>query len=277
MQRVRIPAGELAHLDRGAGAPVLLIHGFPLDHTMWDAQIDALANTARVIAPDLRGFGESPRGDVDSNQGISMEQFADDLVALLDAIGITEPIVLVGMSMGGYIAWQFIGRYPERVRALVQLDTRAIADDEETRAGRLKMAHNVAEWGSGRVAEMMGPRLFSPRAFETKPGLVAAVRRVVEATSPATIAAAQRGMASRPDVTGMLSSISVRTLVIVGDQDVISPPAEMEAIAQAIPNSEFVVIPNSGHMTTMEQPEIVNEALREFITSLDRRHLTPST
>jgi pimeloyl-ACP methyl ester carboxylesterase len=265
MQRARIPAGELAYLDCGAGAPVLLIHGFPLDHSMWDSQIGALAECARVIAPDLRGFGQSPLGDVDPNLGISMELFADDLVALLDAIGITEPVVVVGLSMGGYIAWQLIRKYSQRVQALVQLDTRALADNEETRAGRLKMAENVAEWGSGRVAEMMGPRLFSAPAFETKPEIVAAVRRVVESTSPAAIAAAQRGMAARPDFTPMLKNIRVPTLVIVGDQDAISPPQEMEVIARDIPNAEFVVIPNSGHMTTMEQPETVNAALIDFV------------
>jgi pimeloyl-ACP methyl ester carboxylesterase len=269
MQRARIPAGEIAYLDRGAGTPVFLIHGFPLDHTMWDLQIDALAKNARVIAPDLRGFGESPLGDVDLQRGISMEQYADDLVALLEAIGITEPIVLIGLSMGGYIAWQFVRKHPQRVRALVQLDTRALADNDEGRAGRLKMAENVAEWGAGRIAEMMGPRLFSPRVFEKKSEIVAALRRVVERTSPAAIAAAQRGMAARPDVTGLLKTIKVPTLIVVGDQDVISPPSEMEAIARAIPNAEFAVIPDSGHMTTMENPEAVNAALHGFIAGLE--------
>jgi pimeloyl-ACP methyl ester carboxylesterase len=197
-----------------------------------------------------------------------MEQYADDLAELLDALRITEPIVLVGLSMGGYIAWQFVRKYPHRLRALVQCDTRAAADNDEARAGRIKMANNVAEWGSGRVAEMMGPKLFSPRSFEKKPEIVAAVRRVVESTSPAAIAAAQRGMAARPDVTSLLPTIRVPTLVIVGDQDVISPPSEMQSIAAAIPDAEFVVIPDSGHMTTLENPTAVNDALARFIAAL---------
>jgi pimeloyl-ACP methyl ester carboxylesterase len=268
MNKIALSQGELAYIDRGRGTPVLLLHGFPLDHTMWKAQIAALAVHARVIAPDLRGFGESPLGDVDPQHKISMEQYANELNELLDALEITEPIVLVGFSMGGYIAWQFMRKYGHRLRALVQCDTRAGADTEEGRAGRIKMADNVAEWGAARVAEMMGPKLFSARALETKPELMAEVRRVVKNTSPAAIAAAQRGMAARPDVTALLPTIEVPTLVLVGDADAISPPAEMQAIAAAIPDADFVVIPNSGHMTTMENSADVNHALVLFIDGL---------
>jgi 3-oxoadipate enol-lactonase len=256
---------RLAYIDRGQGPTVLLVHGFPLDHTMWDPQIEALAERYRVIAPDLRGFGQSPLGTGDASQGVTMEQYADDLAELLDALKIAGPIVLAGLSMGGYIAWQFVRKYPGRLRALVLLDTRAAADSEEARAGRLKMAENVAEWGSARVAEMMGPRLFSERAFQQRPEIIAAVRRVVENTSPAAIAAAQRGMAARPDVTNLLPTIRVPTLVMVGDRDVISPPAEMQAIAAAIPHAQFVVIPHAGHMTTLENPAAANQALARFL------------
>src|SRR4051812_20749279 len=261
MKTVRISTGELAYIDRGTGQPVLLVHGFPLDHTMWDAQIEALSECARVIAPDLRGFGKSPLGSYDADHGISMEQYADDLAQLLDAIrpAIDQPIVLVGFSMGGYVAWQFLRKYPDRLRALVQCDTRAAADMEEARAGRLKMAEKVGEWGSARVAEMIGPKLIAPITFETKPQVVSAVRRVVEGSSPAGIAAAQRGMATRSDMTGFLPQIKVRTLVMVGAMDGISSPAEMQSMAAGIPNAEYVVIPNAGHMTTMENPAVVNE------------------
>ena len=168
-------------------------------------------------------------------RGISMEAYADDLAELLDAIGVSEPIVLAGFSMGGYVAWQFVRKHGHRLRALVQCDTRAKADTDEARAGRIKMAENIAEWGSGRVAEMMGPKLFAPATFEKQPEIVAAVRKVIERTPPAGIAAAQRGMAARPDVTEMLPHINVPTLVLVGEHDAISPPAEMKEIADAIP------------------------------------------
>jgi 3-oxoadipate enol-lactonase len=259
---------NLAYVDRGKGLPVLLVHGFPLDHTMWNAQIEALADRCRVIAPDLRGFGQSWLGDANPNVGISMERYADDLVELLDALAIHEPIVLTGFSMGGYVAWQFARKHADRLQALVQCDTKAVADSDEARAVRLKMAEQIFEWGSARVAEIMGPKLLAKRTFEVKPQVVAAVRRVVANTSPEAIACAQRGMAARPDMTGLLAGIRVPTLVLVGEEDVISPPAEMRSIAAAIPNSQFVEIPGAGHMTTMENPGAVNTAFLQFIEQL---------
>jgi pimeloyl-ACP methyl ester carboxylesterase len=268
MHRAALSTVELAYVDRGKGTPVLLVHGFPLDHTMWNAQIDALADCCRVIAPDLRGFGQSSLGDADPKLGVSMERYADDLVEFLDVLAIHEPIVLVGFSMGGYVAWQFVRKHVSRLRALVQCDTKAAADTGEARATRLKMADEISEWGSARVAEMMGPKLLAKRSFEVKPDVVADVRRVVEATSPAAIACAQRGMASRPDMTGLLPGIRVPTLVLVGQEDAISPPAEMRAIADAIPDAKLVEIPDAGHMTTMENPKAVNEALRKFLEKI---------
>jgi pimeloyl-ACP methyl ester carboxylesterase len=265
MNTAQLTHTKMAYVDEGTGPPVLLVHGFPLDHTMWEAQVAELRNRVRVIAPDLRGFGQTPLAPGDAQRGASMEAYADDLAELLDSIGIGEPVVLVGFSMGGYVAWQFARQHTERMRGLVQCDTRARADTEEARAGRLKMAENVAAWGSGRVAEMMGPKLLAPATFERRPEVVAAVRRVVERTSPEGIAAAQRGMAARPDVTSWLPTIEVPTLVLVGEFDAISPPAEMREIAAAIPGAEFVVVPRAGHMTTMEEPQAVNEALLRFI------------
>jgi pimeloyl-ACP methyl ester carboxylesterase len=265
MNSVKISTTTLAYVDQGRGTPILLVHGFPLDHTMWEPQIGALSTRYRVIAPDLRGFGQSPLGEADAKNGITMEQYADDLAHFLDALKITEPIVYVGFSMGGYIGWQFVRKHGSRLRALVMCDTRAAADNDEGRAGRIKMADNVAEWGSGRVAEIMGPRLFSPRTFENRTDLIAAVRKVVERTPPAAIAAAQRGMAARPDVTGMLRNITLPTLVVVGAEDVISTRDEMNSIAAAVPGAKFVEIPEAGHMTTIENPAAVNEAIVEFL------------
>src|SRR3954469_16522201 len=211
MKTAQISTGELAYIESGAGQAVLLVHGFPLDHTMWDSQIQAPSKHSRVTAPDLRGFGQSPLGSVDPAYGITMERYADDLAELLDQLnlGPDQPIVFVGLSMGGYIAWQFMRKYPSRVRALALLDTRAVADTEDARAGRLKMAENVAEWGSRRVAEMMGPKLSASSTFKTKPEVIATIRRVGESTSPAAIAAAQRGLAVRPDMTSFLPKIRV--------------------------------------------------------------------
>jgi pimeloyl-ACP methyl ester carboxylesterase len=265
MKSVKIATTEMSYVDEGQGAPVVLLHGFPLDHTMWNAQITALAKSYRVIAPDLRGYGQTPLGEVSPTAGISMEQYADDVAALLDAIGVREPAVLVGFSMGGYIGWQFVRKYGQRLRGLVACDTRAVADSDEARDGRLKMAEKVAEWGSGRVAEMMGPKLFAKQTFDDQPGIVAEVRKVVERTPPAAIAASQRGMAARPDVTSFLPTITLPTLVVVGEHDAISARDEMEKVAKAIPGAKFVEIAGAGHMAPMERPDAVNEALVAFL------------
>jgi len=270
MKKVKLPCTELACVDRGAGMPVLLVHGFPLDHTMWNPQIEALAEQWRVIAPDLRGFGQSSLGSVEPERGMTMEQYAEDLAKLLDALAVEKPIVLVGFSMGGYIAWQFMRKYAHRVRALVVCDSKAVPDTEEARAGRLKMAENVGEWGAARVAEMMGPRLLAARTLETRPEVAAAVRQVIERTSVAAIAAAQRGMASRPDVTSLFPTIQVPTLVMVGAEDAISPPDEMRLIADVVPGAQFVKIAAAGHMTTLENPLAVNEALLRFLEGMSR-------
>lgn len=268
METAKLSNATLHYVDRGSGTPVLLVHGFPLDHTMWAAQIEALAGQARVIAPDLRGFGQSPLPAGDGERGVSMERYADDLVELLDALDVREPVVLVGFSMGGYIAWQFVRKYPQRLRALVPMDTRAGADTDEARAGRLKMATNIAEWGSVVVGEMMEPKLFAPASIKQLPEAMNAVRDVIGRTDPAAIAAAQRGMAERGDMTVLLQLIRVPTLVVVGEYDAISPPEEMQSLATAVSGAECVVIPDAGHMAPMENPDAVNEALVKLIAKL---------
>lgn len=265
MKTARLTRTRMAYVEQGAGIPVLLVHGFPLDHTMWDAQIVALAPHARVIAPDLRGFGATPLDAADAALGVTMEAHADDLNELLDAIDVREPIVLVGLSMGGYIALQIVRKHGHRLRALVLCDTRSQADTGEARAGRLKMAEEVAKEGARLAADAMEPRLFRKAAFDKQPEVVAAIRATMARQTPAAIAAAQRGMAARPDMTDMLPHITVPTLVLVGAEDAISTPAEMQQIADAIPGAEFVVIPDSGHMTTVENPAATSAALVKFV------------
>jgi pimeloyl-ACP methyl ester carboxylesterase len=268
MPRISLPTVELAYIDCGAGPPVVLLHGFPLDHTMWSAQIDALGKTCRIIAPDLRGFGQSSLGNADPDRGIALEQYADDVAKLLDAIEISEPIILAGFSMGGYIGWQFVRKYATRMQALIACDTRAAADIEEARANRLKMAGKIHEWGAARVAEMMGPKLFAAGRFQANPKIVQDLRAVVARTSPDAIAVAQRAMAARPDMSYLLPRISVPALVIAGAQDALIPPKEMQQIAMAMPHGQYVEIQDAGHMTTVENPAAVNEAMHEFVAGL---------
>jgi pimeloyl-ACP methyl ester carboxylesterase len=268
MKRASLATVDIAYLDRGAGSPVVLLHGFPLDHTMWSAQVEAISTTHRVIAPDLRGFGQSTLGDADPAKGVTMEQYADDVASLLDAVGVPEPIVLAGFSMGGYIAWQFVRKYQDRLRALIQVDTRAAADTDEARSNRLKMAENIHAWGSARVAEMMGPKLFAAGRFEENPAIVQELRQVVASTSPDAIACAQRGMTTRPDMASFLPSIRVPTLVIAGVEDALTPASEAREFAAKIANSQYVEIADAGHMTTMENPQAVSDAMVKFVAAL---------
>ena len=247
--------------DQGTGPAILFVHGFPVDHTMWSAQIAAFSKTHRVIAPDLRGFG----GTDGALYAVSMEQFADDLIGLLEALRVDRPIAFCGLSMGGYIGWQFALRHPEWLGRLILCDTRAAADSPEAAENRLKMADVVIKEGPEPVARAMMPKLFAATTTERQPALTERVRQMVMATAATAIAAAHRGMAVRPDVTSALPGLRVPTLIIVGEHDAISPPAEMKAIAEALPNARFAVIPDAGHMAPMENPVAVNLAIREFL------------
>lgn len=253
-------SAALWQLDRGSGAPLLLVHGFPLDHTMWAGQIAELSNSVRVIAPDLRGFGSSPtRGEK-----ATMVQFADDLAALLDHLAIREPVVLCGLSMGGYIAFQFWRKYADRLRGLILCDTRAAADTPEAAAGRHAMAERVLREGPGPLVDAMLPKLFAESTRQQRPEIVEGLRRVMMANDPRGIAAAARGLAERPDMTAVLAEIRCPTLVVVGQSDAISPPGEMRGIASAIPGADFVEISAAGHMSPLENPAEFNAAALKF-------------
>lgn len=266
MKSVRLGEIEMHVVERGHGAPLLLAHGFPLDHSMWQSQIDELSNEFRVIAPDLRGFGRSQV----STGTVTMEQYADDLASLLNVLRIQEPITFCGLSMGGYIAWQFWRRHAARLKALILCDTRAAADTEEVARGRLLSAQQVVSSGLNTLVESMVPRLFADQTLREKTELVQKTRQVILSSSPEGIAAALRGMAARPDVTADLPRITVPTLVLCGEHDVISRVAEMRDIAAAIPHARFVVIPNAGHLAPLEQPAAVNAAIRKFMRDVER-------
>jgi len=263
MKTVRVADAELKVLVRGAGPPLVLMHAFPLDHSMWSAQIERFASHWQVVAPDLRGCGSS---DVTLGT-VSMQQMADDLAAILDALDIHEPIVYCGLSMGGYIAWQFARKFPQRLRALVLCDTRAKADTPEARDSRMKMLEHVLRAGTGYVAEAMLPKLFAPDTFARLPGAVEFVRERILLAPPEGVAAALRGIAERPDMTGFLSQIHVPTLVIVGDQDSITTPDEMRDVAAGIAGAELVVIKDAGHLTALEAPVEFNAALARFLAT----------
>jgi pimeloyl-ACP methyl ester carboxylesterase len=260
---MRIPVSDVAlHVvQQGRGMPLLLVHGFPLDHTMWHAQIDSLSASCRVIAPDLRGFGSS---DVTAGT-VAMERLADDLAELLDVLEIAEPVALCGLSMGGYVAWQFWRRHRHRLGRLILCDTRAAADTPDAAKLRLESAQRVLNEGPGFLADAMIERLFAPATVQQRPELIEATRQTIRNTSPAGIAAALRGMAARPDATGWLPQIDVPTFVLCGQHDAISPPDEMRGMAAQIPAAVFTEIPAAGHMAPLENPEPVNAAIGQFL------------
>lgn len=264
MKTILVHGVSLATVDQGKGPPILLVHGFPLDHSMWNAQIAALSAHWRVIAPDLRGFGHS---EVTPGT-VTMEQLADDLTGLLDALGVTEPIVYCGLSMGGYIGWEFFRKHGSRLRGMILCDTRAVADSPETRAARQQSIARLMSDGAEPVAQSMIPKLLTGSTLASHPALVSAVHRMIVANNPQGLAAAQRGMAERPDSTALLSEIRCPCLVVVGKLDTISTLEEMRAIASKIPNVRLVTIAGAGHLTPMEQPFHTTSAIEEFLESL---------
>lgn len=260
---------RLACVDAGAGPPIVLLHGFPLDHTMWDAQIEELKSHFRVIVPDLRGFGASQLAAGDAEHGVGMERYAADVIALLDWLQVGEPVVLAGLSMGGYVAWQVALRWPERVRGLIPCDTRAAADADEPRAARFKMAEAAMQAGNSSPALAMIPKLLGAETREQRPEVEAKLRAMIERQSAEAVAAAQRGMARREDVRGKLDTITAHSLCIVGVEDVISPPAEMHEIAVLLAKSgpddvRLTEIDHAGHMTPMENPAAFTAAIAAF-------------
>jgi pimeloyl-ACP methyl ester carboxylesterase len=232
---------------------------------MWAEQITGLGGVYRVIAPDLRGHGDSP-----TPEGIyAMDTMADDVIELLDTLSIDEPVVVGGLSMGGYVALSLIARYPQRVRALMLMDTRAEADSPEAAAKREELSQAVLAAGdSGPVVEVMIPRLFTKRFLQLRPERVAPLLTVMEQNPPRGIAGALRGMAKRPDRRSDLKRIAVPTLVLVGEEDVITPPDEVRTMAQEIPGARLEVIPEAGHLAPYEQYSVANSVMLEFLERL---------
>lgn len=258
--RLSLPGFTMAYDDRGRGLPLLFIHGYPLNRTLWEPQIDDLSYTTRVLTVDLRGHGES-----DPMPGpYPMDLLADDCISLLDALGITTPIVICGLSMGGYVTFAFYRRYAARVAGLILTATRAGADSSESKANRDKSAVLAQEKGADVIAEAMLPRLLSPKTLTARPDLVDRVRKIMRGISVDGIVGDLTGMRDRLDSTPLLTQINIPTLIIYGADDQIIPLSEVEFMHQAIINSELKIIPDAGHLPNLEQPELFNQVVKEF-------------
>ncbi len=251
----------LAHESHGTGdPPLLLVHGFPFTSGMWRPQIDALSKSRRVIAPDLPGFGRTP------GAAKSMDAYAAGLRELLDELSV-QRVILTGFSMGGYVAFAFLRLYAERVAGLILADTKAAADTDEQKQGRYAMAERAQSEGKQIVIAAMLPRLVTPATLADRPGVVQAVRDVEAGATLEGIVGALTAMAERPSSLGDLPRIAVPTLIIVGADDPITPPADAEQMASAIPNADLVTIPNAAHITTLEQPEAVTAAIKDWLAN----------
>jgi pimeloyl-ACP methyl ester carboxylesterase len=270
---------QTAFTDAGEGPAILLLHGYPFDRSMWHDQIDVLkASGFSAIAPDLGGLGAMPskrqsvqqdkRGQAESYRTINtMDEMARDAAALLDQLHVTE-VVVCGLSMGGYVAFEFLKLFPSRVHALILAGTRAPADNEKEKQARFEQAHRMLTEGMEPIAASTLPKLLAARTLKEKPEVVKRVRDMILKTDPAGAAAAQRGMAARRDFSNDLSQIGVPTLIMVGRDDSIRPVADAEFMQRGIRNSQLEIVEDAAHMTNMEQPEVFNKAMLAFLKSI---------
>jgi pimeloyl-ACP methyl ester carboxylesterase len=250
--------------EAGAGLPVVLLHAFPLSSAMWLEQRNGLAEVCRVITPDLRGFGGSQLGDDEP----SLDHMADDVARLLDTLSL-DSVVLGGLSMGGYVAMAFARRHGSRLQGLLLADTKASADPPAVRDNRHRIADALDAAGTPRVLiDDVLPGLTGETTKRERPLVHGRVRALVEATPPPAAAWSQRAMAARPDSFDTLRAVSVPSMVVVGDEDALTPAADAEAMAEALTDVRLVVVPRSGHLTAVESPDEFTSAARELVSVL---------
>jgi len=254
---------EIFYWSLGDGPAVVLLHPFPLHHEFWMPVAELLGSRYRVVFPDLRGHGDSGMGDGPA----AMEKHAADLRNVMDDAGIGRAPIF-GVSIGGYLLFEFWRSHRSRVAALGLLNTKASADNSEGRAQRLQAAHDVVERGTEPFFQAMLERALGATTRQSRPDLVEAALRMMRRTSPQNVALLQRGMADRPDSVETLKTINVPTLLITGDEDVLTGANEAELMRKHIPGSQMRVIPRAGHYAAFEHPEQAGRLLRQFLDSL---------
>ncbi len=266
MNAVRLPArsATIGYDDVCHWTPLVLLHAFPLDRGLWAPQVAALAADARVLAPDLPGFGRSSAG----SDPLTIDGMADTVAEFLDAVGVTDPVVVGGLSMGGYVAMAFARRHPHRLAGLVLADTKADPDDAAAKAKRDETIALAREKGAAAVLEGMLPKLLSDETRAKRPEVVRCVRELGSRQSAAGVAAALAALRDRPDANPGLAAVRVPTLVIVGEHDAVTPPTAAAKIAAAVRGGRLVTIPGAGHLSSLENPDAFNAAVRSFLTQV---------
>jgi pimeloyl-ACP methyl ester carboxylesterase len=247
----------------GSGPPVVLLHPFPANHELWKPAAQALISQYRVILPDLRGHGDSGIGTGPA----TMEKHAADIARVLDHEEVARA-AFVGVSIGGYVLFEFWRKYRARMEALVLCNTKAQSDTPEARASRLQAAAEVIERGTEPFFESMLPKLIGKTTYNTRPDLVEGALRMMRKMSPEDVALVQRGMAERPDSVETLKTVNVPTLVVTGDEDVFTGVPEAELMRRNIPGSQMKVIGRAGHYSPWEQPEDVGKLVRQFLDTV---------
>jgi pimeloyl-ACP methyl ester carboxylesterase len=271
MHRQYVHAGNrtIAYYDSAPGNTsakvAVLLHAFPLAASMWEPQFKAVPAGWRLIAPDLRGFGGSTLDHEPDSP--SMDDYARDVAVLLSELGVTSA-VMAGCSMGGYAVFAVLRNAPRLVRGLVLVDTRAGADNLEGRANRRSMLAKVDREGASGVAQEMTGKLIGHTTAEERPDIESSVRRLIKQQEAAALRGAILRMMDRPDSFPTLKTVTVPTLIVVGQEDTITPVAEAQKLAEAVPNAELVIVPRAGHLANLEQPQAFNAAFSNFLSRL---------
>ncbi|MBC7845174.1 MAG: alpha/beta hydrolase [Flavobacterium sp.] len=253
---------NLSYDDIGEGSiPIVFLHGFPFDKTMWQEQLDFLKTTHRVIACDIRGFGKS----TDEESHLGMDLFANDLILFIDKLGL-EKVIICGLSMGGFIALNAMKRFPSRFEALILCDTQCIADSREVKAKRYKNIEDIKEYGVTHFNEGFIKKVFHEDSITNKPELVKQLRNVVFSNSQHIICQGLVALAERSETCPILNKITIPTLIICGRDDAVTPLDESKFMNKNIKDSVLHVINNAGHVSNLEEPAKFNKLLRDFLT-----------
>jgi 3-oxoadipate enol-lactonase len=262
-RQIRSSDAEIFYWVLGEGPPVVLLHPFPVNHEFWLPVAETLAGRYRVILPDLRGHGDSAVGEGPA----TMTKHAADMARVMDDAEVGRA-PLIGVSIGGYLSFEFWRNYRGRVAAFVLCNTKAQADNPEARAVRLQIASEVLERGAEPFLQAQTPRMFARSTLQLRPDLVDGARRMMQKMSAEDIAQVQRGMAERPDSMDTLKTINVPTLLVTGDEDIFTGVNEAELMRRHIAGSQLRVIAKAGHYAPWEQPEEAGRILRQFLDAL---------
>lgn len=262
--KYQLDNGFLAYDQNGIGIPLLFIHGYPLSRRIWIPQLEGLADIASMITLDIRGHGES----YPFVGPYLMDLLAVDCKRLIDALNIKTPILVCGLSMGGYVTFALFRKYPQIFRGMILTSTKPGPDSSDAKRNREVSIKNVREYGVPFIADNMLPKIVSPVTLSAKPDLVNTIRDIMIETSVQGVVGALNGMRDRPDSSPLLPHINIPVLIIHGADDQLIPIQEANSMSQQISNSRLITIPEAGHLPNLEQPEIYNKAIRDFIQSL---------